>query len=77
MIERGSTNRLTLRFDSESLEAEYFDCEFTRNLFKIRCAILLAIVMYLGFGYIDLLLVPELVSQIWTMRAVIGCVLVS
>jgi class 3 adenylate cyclase len=75
MIERGSTNRLTLRFHSSVLESEYHDREFTRNLVKIRCAILLATFMYLCFGFIDLVLIPKVVGTIWAMRAGVACYL--
>ena len=61
-----------LRF-SPDLEAAFAEDHFARSLVFIRFAIVLAIVLYAAFGFLDLFIVPDQAGSIWIIRYAIVC----
>lgn len=56
-----------------SLEKLYRDYYFNRSLYLIRIALLLGVVLYASFGFLDLKMAPSSFSQIWFIRFAIVC----
>lgn len=64
-------NPLTLRFDDEKLEAEFEDEYFARTLIQVRWALIVGMLLYSVYGFVDNLLAYEQRRAIWIIRYVI------
>jgi hypothetical protein len=67
-------NYLTLKFDSEKLERQYKKTAVLQSLKIIRIGILLACLLVLIFGILDIWMVPHKLWTVWEIR--IGLILV-
>ncbi len=71
----GPQPRLTLRrlrFDGD-LEDAFGKYCFDHSLQFVRFALVLCILLYALFGVLDVIIVPEVAPQIWTIRFVVVC----
>ena len=62
---------LTLRFDDKDLEREFEEEYFTRTLGQARLALIVGLVLYSVYGFVDVFLAPEQLPQIWLIRYVV------
>lgn len=69
-------NPFTLAFRDAGLEQEYQAKVTTHIAQQVRIALALAVALYLGFAFLDYLLVPESMWALWSIRAV-ACGLLS
>lgn len=68
-------SRLTvgrLRFDDD-VEASFTAYYYQHSLLFARFALVLGITLYTLFGILDIIIVPEVAPQIWTIRFVVVC----
>ena len=65
-------NPLSLKFSSP-LEQEYFDDFFNKSLRRIRFSLLLAIVLFAVFGFLDAALAGDKKIVLWLIRYVLIC----
>ncbi len=68
-------NPLTLKFTGplKHLEQEFLDDYAQKSLIRVRACIILGFLLFIGFGPLDIYLVPEAVKQIFIVRyAVVG-----
>lgn len=63
-------NRLSLVFSDKQLERHYIADYAGKVAGQARLALVLAFFLYVNFAYLDYLLVPESMIQLWTIRAV-------
>ena len=64
-------NPLTLRFDDAKLEAEFEDEYFARTLLQVRWALIVGMLLYSVYGFVDNLLAYEQRRTIWIIRYVL------
>ena len=64
-------HNITLRFDSPETESAWQSFDARASLPRIRFTLVLAFFLYAVFGWLDLVLVPEVVAQLWTIRALV------
>src|SRR5437868_2257276 len=62
---------LTLRFDDKDLEREFEEEYFIRTLGQARLALIVGLVLYSVYGFVDVFLAPEQLPQIWLIRYVV------
>ena len=63
---------ITLAFQGD-LEDRFRQSYLTNSLRSVRFSLLAGIVMYAVFGILDLLLIPEMIGTLWTVRFAIVC----
>lgn len=66
---------LTLRFPTRELEREFLKEYFGASRRQVRGAILLIVVLYAGFGYLDRLLLPDLAASLLWIRVAVCALL--
>jgi diguanylate cyclase (GGDEF)-like protein len=68
-------NPLTLKFSGESsaLEGPFLSDYSRGSLFHVRIALVLGALLYMFFGALDAILMPEQKTTIWLIRLVIVC----
>lgn len=64
-------NRVTLAFESRRLEAEYWEYSQPRMRGQTILAVATVLLLYAIFGFLDPWIVPEVVPQVWAIRAVV------
>ncbi|MDQ3146042.1 MAG: histidine kinase [Actinomycetota bacterium] len=65
-----------LRFDGD-LETRFSEYYYRHTLLFARFALVLGIALYALFGILDIIIVPEVAPQIWTIRFVVLCLIVA
>jgi class 3 adenylate cyclase len=70
-MENGQISPLTLKFMSGAMEAEYWNRFLPRMRWRTVIAVGTVLVLYGIFGLLDPWIVPEVVSQAWTIRGMI------
>ena len=63
-------NRFSLTFKDKQLEQHYIADYATKVAGQARLALILAFFLYVNFAYLDYLLVPESMIQLWSIRAI-------
>lgn len=70
-------NRLTLRFRTSTLEHAFMREAAQASVRTNRGSLLLAFALYLGFAAADPFISPNVVVTVWSIRAVIGVILLG
>jgi hypothetical protein len=63
---------LTLRFEGD-LEAAFLDDYFLKSLSQVRFGVGMGVFFCAIFGFLDYLLIPRVIEQVWFLRYVILC----
>lgn len=62
---------LTLRFQDDVLEKDYFEVYFRKTIGHVRFSLIVGIFLYLIFGVLDGVVIPEAKAQAWFIRYVV------